>query len=113
MCADQHGRQGGIIIGIGCEKDDSCRKYLERMSRETSIPEPSGSRTSIRTISCRSRLSPHSGGFGSCLADDGNAPVVVYDGSQAHTDYFDMALTAGIGRLFRQVKYDACSLIHL
>ncbi len=30
----------------------------------------------------------HRGGFGSYLADDGNALVVVQDGSQADTDYF-------------------------
>jgi len=31
---------------------------------------------------------PHRGGFESCLADDGNAVVVVQDGSQADTDHF-------------------------
>ena len=88
LCAGQHGRQGGIIIGIGCEKDDSCRgvtgENLTSGVDAGAIREPNVHQDDVR-LEAIDRL--HRSYFGSCFTDNGNAVMVVQDGSQANTDH--------------------------
>jgi hypothetical protein len=78
LCAGQPGRQGGIIIRIGCEKDAACRGVtgmnLTSRFNPGAIRESGIHQDDVRVESCDR---PHRVGFGSCLADDGNALIVV------------------------------------
>jgi len=78
LCAGQHGCQNEIIIRIGCEKDDSCRgmpgENITTGFNPGAIRESDIHQNDVRFESLDHS---HRGGFGSRLADDGNALVVV------------------------------------